>query len=175
MPSSNQPFNRPDQTLENAEDLARQVLSLLSQRGEKLATAESCTAGLIVATLGRIPGASKALLGGLVTYTEEVKQRLLGVTSQSLKSYGVVSEEVAKEMVQGLQACLNPDLALSVTGLAGPGGGTELLPVGTVCFGLLYRGHLCTWTKHFAGDRKQVQAEACQELLTRALNSLESV
>ena len=87
----------------------------------------------------------------------------------------MVSEEVAQEMVQGLKTCLHPDLALSVTGLAGPGGGSELLPVGTVCFGLLYKNRLSTWTRHFAGTRSQVQAAACQEALTMALKTLASL
>ncbi len=164
-----------EQISDKTEDLARQVLSLLSQRGESLATAESCTAGLIVATLGRIPGASQALLGGLVTYTVEVKQSLLGVSRQTIEDYGVVSEEVAQEMAQGLKSRLNPDLALSVTGLAGPGGGTEHLAVGIVCFGLIYREQLCSWTKHFPGNRIQVQAAACQEALCMALKSLEAI
>lgn len=160
---------------QNTEDLACQVLSLLIQRGETLATAESCTAGLIVAALGRIPGASKSLLGGLVTYTEDLKQSLLGVKAQSLASYGVVSEEVAGEMLMGLKDRLKPDLALSVTGLAGPGGGTEILAVGTVCFGLAYKDKIETWTSHFAGDRRQVQNAACQEALAKAVHILKHV
>ncbi|MDO5033324.1 MAG: CinA family protein [Eubacteriales bacterium] len=161
--------------LEDAEDLARQVLSLLSQRHESLATAESCTAGLIAATLGRIPGASLALLGGLVTYTVELKQALLGVAASSLNNYGVVSEQVAAEMVQGLQACLHPQLAIAVTGLAGPGGATPTVPVGTVCFALSYRERLETWTSHFPGDRVSVQAAACREGMARALSLLVSL
>ena len=109
-----------------------QVAELLA--GRTVATAESCTAGLVAARLTERPGSSDYFAGGVVAYANEVKEGLLGVDHALIESHGAVSPEVASAMAEGALDRLGADLAVSVTGVAGPGGGTEEKPVGTVCF-----------------------------------------
>jgi nicotinamide-nucleotide amidase len=123
-----------------------------------LSTAESCTGGLIAAKLVSIPDASKYFLGGIVAYSNEAKKTLLNV--RSLDQYGAVSEEVALEMAQGAQKKFQSDVALSTTGIAGPGGGSEKKPVGMVCFCLLFKDVALTETRFFSGDRGDVMHQA---------------
>lgn len=118
------------------EALAREVIASLKERGETLATAESCTGGLIAETLTRIPGASDVFLGSVIAYADEIKTNLLGVPKRTMARHGAVSEEVAFAMARGAQKQLRATWALSVTGISGPGGGSATKPVGTTCFGL---------------------------------------
>lgn len=118
------------ETIENA------VLMALRADGETLATAESCTGGLISKRLTDISGASDVYLGGAVTYANEAKVKILGVSEDDLKTYGAVSEPVARQMAEGVRALLGADFGISVTGIAGPTGGSEEKPVGTVFVGL---------------------------------------
>ena len=108
----------------------------LKNHNMTFATAESCTAGMISSTVGDIPGASSVLLGGIVSYSNEVKMKLLGVPEDTLKNHGAVSVECAGFMAEGAKRAVGADIAVSVTGIAGPGGGTPEKPVGTVCFGV---------------------------------------
>lgn len=117
---------------EGAETLEAVVVRLLTERGRRLVTAESCTGGYIAHRITNVPGASKILWGGLVTYANEAKQRCLGVAPELLAQHGAVSEPVAKAMAQGALATSGADLAIAVTGIAGPDGGTPDKPVGTV-------------------------------------------
>jgi nicotinamide-nucleotide amidase len=112
--------------------IAERVLELLRERGKTLATAESCTGGLIASMLTRIPGSSDAFHAGFVTYANDTKHRLLGVSEATLEQQGAVSEEVVLEMAQGAMARANADYAVAVSGIAGPDGGTPEKPVGTV-------------------------------------------
>ena len=112
------------------------VLMALRADGETLATAESCTGGLISKRLTDISGASDVYLGGAVTYANEAKVKILGVSEDDLKTYGAVSEPVARQMAEGVRALLGADFGISVTGIAGPTGGSEEKPVGTVFVGL---------------------------------------
>jgi len=117
-------------------DLLRDAQALLEAcrlRGFHIATAESCTGGLIAGVLTAIPGSSDVVDAGFITYSNEAKSRLIGVPENLLKAHGAVSEEVARAMAEGtLRAYPSATIALSVTGVAGPGGGTELKPVGLV-------------------------------------------
>jgi nicotinamide-nucleotide amidase len=112
--------------------LAQKVLQLLRQNGKTLTTAESCTGGLIASMLTRIPGSSDGFHGGFVTYSNDIKHTVLGVSAQSLETDGAVSETVVRQMALGAMANTNADYAIAVSGIAGPDGGSEDKPVGTV-------------------------------------------
>ncbi len=114
---------------------ATALLDLAKARGVMIATAESCTGGMVAAALTDIPGSSAVVERGFVTYTNQAKQDLLGVRPDTLDTYGAVSEEVAREMAEGALRNSRAQLAVSVTGIAGPGG-SEFKPEGRVCFGL---------------------------------------
>jgi nicotinamide-nucleotide amidase len=121
-----------------AEDdqLEQVVVRLLTERRQKLALAESCTGGFIANRVTNVPGASAVLWGGCVTYANEAKTQLLGVSPETLRQHGAVSEVTAREMAEGVRRVSQSDYAISVTGIAGPGGGTDEKPVGTVFIGL---------------------------------------
>ena len=112
--------------------LSKKIFQLFHNSGMTLATAESCTAGAIAKAIVETAGASAYFKGGIVSYTNEVKEKLLGVNHEVLETQTAVCEEVAREMVIGACASLNADYAVAATGLAGPGGGTEAIPVGTI-------------------------------------------
>ncbi len=137
------------------------VLQALRQRGWTLATAESCTGGLIAAALTHVAGSSDVVDCGLVTYSNEAKTRLLGVDSALIAAHGAVSRAVAAAMAEGALARSGAAIAISVTGIAGPGGGTAEKPVGLVWFGCACRG-ASTVTVHevFAGERGDIRAAA---------------
>jgi nicotinamide-nucleotide amidase len=135
------------------------VLQSLRARGCKLATAESCTGGLIAAALTSVAGSSDVVERGFVTYSNESKSELLGVPTALIAEHGAVSEHVAAAMAAGALLHARADIAISVTGVAGPGGGTQDKPVGLVCFGRAVRGAPVTTTSHiFPGDRSQIRA-----------------
>ena len=112
--------------------LSREIQTLLYESGKTLGTAESCTGGRIAESIIATPGASEYDKGGIVSYTNEIKERLLGVSHQVLEEQTAVCEEVARQMVQGAINVLQVDVAVAVTGIAGPGGGTKDIPVGTI-------------------------------------------
>jgi len=117
------------------ENLSQKIHSLLFGTGQTLATAESCTGGGIAAAIVATSGSSDYFKGGVVSYCNEIKERLLGVNPETILKYNVVSSEVAKEMCLGAMNALDTDYAISITGCAGPGGGTEEIPVGTIWIG----------------------------------------
>lgn len=135
-------------------------------RGKTLVTAESCTGGGIGAALTDVPGSSAVYKGGIICYTNEVKIHQLGVDSEILLKNGAVSGEVACQLAAGAKDRLNSDIAVSVTGLAGPGGDEYGNPVGTVYIG--YSDELCTISKkyHFQGCRDQVRKQAIDAALS---------
>ncbi len=120
----------------DVDSLEKAVVERLGERGLTLACAESCTGGLVAKRLTDISGASEVFLGGCVTYTNEIKMKLLGVKRETLDAYGAVSEQTAREMAAGVRRALGADIGVSVTGVAGPTGGTEETPVGTVFVGI---------------------------------------
>jgi nicotinamide-nucleotide amidase len=153
--------------------LAQVVVERASTQGLTIALAESCTGGLIAAALTGIPGASTVLLGSVVTYSDDLKRGLLGVGEPTLREHGAVSAETACEMASGARRVTGADLALSVTGIAGPGGGSADKPVGTVWFSVATAGGVRSEARHFAGDRQVVRARATAiglDLLRRALS-----
>ncbi|MCJ9428789.1 CinA family protein [Kordiimonas sp. A6E486] len=124
------------------EMLASSILDMARAHGQMIVTAESCTGGMIAAALTDIPGSSDVVDRGFVTYSNEAKNQMLDVSAESLDRFGAVSEAVAKEMAYGALVNSKADLAISVTGVAGPGGGSAEKPVGMVCFGLARQGEM---------------------------------
>ena len=115
--------------------ISRQIGDLLYDSGLTLGTAESCTGGRISEAIVSIPGASNYFKGGIISYSDEIKTNILGVSPNTLQAKTAVCEEVAQEMVKGAIKCLDVDFAISATGTAGPGGGTQEIPVGTIWLG----------------------------------------
>jgi nicotinamide-nucleotide amidase len=142
--------------------------------GRRLATAESCTGGLIAGAITAVPGSSRWFDRGFVTYANEAKVEMLGVSADTLASAGAVSEAVAAEMAAGALARSRADVAVAVTGIAGPDGGTPAKPVGTVCFAWARRGGaVATATLHFPGDRAAVRAATVAAALRGVLDHLD--
>jgi nicotinamide-nucleotide amidase len=152
------------------EELEATLVRLLTERKKTLALAESCTGGCIAHRLTNVPGASVVLLGGFVTYSNESKQKLLGVEAETLAKHGAVSEPVARQMAEGARRRLNADYAMAVTGIAGPSGGTPTKPVGTVFIALaapdetVVEHQINTWDRE---TFKQVTAQQAMDLLRR--------
>lgn len=137
--------------------------------GKRLATAESLTGGLIGGAITAVPGASKVYAGGIVSYTNEVKHRLLGVPQSDLDCFGAVSEPVAKAMALGARKVLEADVAVSVTGLAGPDGDEFGHSVGTVFIGYADATKTLAREYHFDGDREQVRTQTIQAAMKLVL------
>ncbi len=149
------------------------VIALLNDRNYTITCAESCTGGLLCATLVNVSGASNVLKSSLVTYAEEAKKELLGVRETTLEQFGVVSEETASEMAKGAIRFAKADVSLSVTGVAGPGGGTKEKPVGLVCIGCCVKENTETRTYIFKGDRLQIREQSVLKALELAKECIE--
>jgi nicotinamide-nucleotide amidase len=149
------------------DELARVVLGLLTRRKQTLTVAESCTGGGIANCITNVPGASAVFLGGFVVYSNEWKRKLLGVRAETLARHGAVSEPVCREMAQGARRRTGADFALSVTGVAGPGGGTTHKPVGTVFIGLADSKGVSVTRHLHAFDRETFKYMTVQQSLNR--------
>lgn len=148
-------------TAENtAKSLAVQTVKKLLETGKTLATAESCTGGLIAARVTDVAGCSAIFLGGCVTYTNDIKMALLGVNPASIEAYTEVSAQVAREMARGARKRLGADLAVSATGFAGPGGGTAQNPAGTVYIALATAQGETSWRLAFGDIGREAVREA---------------
>ena len=142
-------------------------------KGKTLVTAESCTGGGIGAALTSVPGSSEVFKGGIICYTNWVKENILEIEPHIIKKYGAVSVPVAASMAVNARLMMDADIGLSVTGLAGPGGDEHGNPVGTVCIG--YSSHVRSFTKQFRfeGDREEVRRRAIHAALTIVLEMLD--
>ena len=140
--------------------VAEKLVELLKARGLTCATAESCTGGGVGSAITAVPGSSAVFLGGVISYANEVKRDVLGVSDRDLQTVGAVSPEVAAQMADGARKLLKADLAVSLTGIAGPDGGSAEKPVGLVWFGLSTASGTRTEKVIFSGDRAQVRAQA---------------
>jgi nicotinamide-nucleotide amidase len=138
------------------------VGGLLGSRGKTLAVAESCTGGLLAQTLTSVPGSSDWFLGGVVSYANEAKEKLLGVSPRYLEKFGAVSSAVALNMAQGVRRRFTADVGVSITGIAGPGGGTPEKPVGLVYIGLDSGETVLHQRHYFEGNRNQVRQQAAR-------------
>ena len=149
----------------DSEELQDAVIRLLDEKRKTLATAESITAGLVAHRLGQIPGASVWFRGGIVAYTNRVKAELLGVPQELLDVHGAVSAQVAEAMAIGCRERLQTDLAVSTTGLAGPGGATPDKPVGLVYVGLAWAGGVSSLPFNWSGTRIEIQSRTAKQAL----------
>ena len=139
-----------------------------------MSLAESCTGGLVSATLTELAGSSEWFERGYITYSNEAKTECLEVPARLIESHGAVSEPVAKAMAEGARINSGSDVAISVTGIAGPSGGTAEKPVGTVCFGWATENQTLTKTMHFDGERQAVRQQATEFALTELIALLRS-
>jgi len=152
--------------------LAEAVVKNATERGVTLGTAESLTAGLIAATIAEVSGASKVLMGGIVSYDPAIKHKLLHVPQTVIDGVGVVSEPCARQMAVGAREILGVDIAVSATGLAGPTGGTAETPVGTVFIGRSSANGTQVEKFHFTGDLQAVREQTVAQALELILQSL---
>ena len=151
----------------STDDLCRLAADLFINRGLKLVTAESCTGGLISAACTDLAGSSAWFELGFVTYSNDAKMELLGVEARLLRRAGAVCEGVARAMVVGALARSHAQVAVAVTGVAGPAGGSPAKPVGTVWFGFAVPGQVVTEKRHFEGDRAAVRAATVHHAFAR--------
>ena len=142
-----------------------EIIEKMIARGFTLATAESCTGGLIGKTVTDVPGASEIFGYGMVTYSNEAKQKVLGVKEETLARYGAVSPETAEEMAIGLRKLSSADYAVSVTGIAGPGGGSTEKPVGLVYMGVAAPQGVFVKKNLFIGNREEIRLQTTETAL----------
>ena len=161
------------------EKLATELGAALKARGFMLALAESCTGGMVAQAVTSVAGSSAWFDRGFVTYSNAAKIDMLGVSAETLEKFGAVSEQTAAEMVLG---CLKAStakhsqahIAGSITGIAGPSGGTADKPVGTVCFGIAQAKQYTTITQHFTGNREAIRQQAAIAMMAELINQLNS-
>ena len=155
--------------------LSTQIGDLLKAKRYTLALAESCTGGLASATITDIAGSSAWFENGFITYSNAAKQSMLGVSEATLNQYGAVSEQTASEMVSGALNHSQANLAASITGIAGPAGGSADKPVGTVCFAYAIKNQpVTTITHHFTGNRQAIRHQSVIQLLNGLIALIQS-
>lgn len=158
------------------QDLAMQVGTALSRQELMLVIAESCTGGWLGQTITSIAGSSGWFERGFVSYTDISKQEMLGVSSATLERYGAVSEQTASEMAAGAVARSHAQVAVSITGIAGPDGGTAQKPVGMICFAWMMKdGMARTETRYYSGSREEIRRQSVAEALQGVIDLLYSV
>lgn len=155
------------------ETLVEKLIAALREKHLSIATAESCTGGLVAKRLTDISGASAAMLGGVVGYTNGVKERALAVPHETLERYGAVSEETARAMALGVAALTGADMGLSVTGVAGPDRDDRGNPVGTVYIALAQKGEVTVQLLHLSGSRAEIRDAAADAMLSLALTHIQ--
>ena len=157
---------------ENAEKL----VNLLIEKKLHITTAESCTGGMVASRIVDVANASKVFNVAYVTYANEAKEKYLNVDSKTIEKYGVVSEEVTKQMALGALKEANADISIVTSGIAGPTGGTEYKPVGMVCFGVGIKDNVYTSTKYFGNiGRNRVRSMATEYIIDFAINLIEKM
>lgn len=158
--------------MENAEKL----VNLLIEKKLHITTAESCTGGMVASRIVDVANASKVFNVAYVTYANEAKEKYLNVGSKTIEKYGVVSEEVTKQMALGALKEANADISIVTSGIAGPTGGTEYKPVGMVCFGVGIKDNVYTSTKYFGNiGRNKVRSMATEYIIDFAINLIEKM
>ncbi len=157
------------------QNLETLIGQLLRKQGKTLAVAESCTGGLVGHRLTNVPGSSSYFLGGVIAYAYTVKTALLGVRQETLELHGAVSQETVLEMAQGARRALGADIGLSVSGIAGPDGGTPEKPVGLAWIGLSAGESMKAWQYQWQGDRQQIKEQTAQQALQVLYDHLREV
>ena len=157
---------------ENIHDLASAIKEALEKRGEMMATAESCTGGLVASSIVDIPGSSSVLAGGIVAYQNEIKEKLLDVPSEILDKYGAVSEQTVKAMAEGARKRFGCEWAVATSGIAGPGGAEPGKPVGTVWIAVACSLQNEAFCEIFSGDRNKVREKSVYKVLHILLEKL---
>lgn len=158
--------------MENAEKL----VNLLIEKKLHITTAESCTGGMVASRIVDVANASKVFNIAYVTYANEAKEKYLNVDSKTIEKYGVVSEEVTKQMALGALKEANADISIVTSGITGPTGGTEYKPVGMVCFGVGIKDNVYTSTKYFGNiGRNKVRSMATEYIIDFAINLIEKM
>lgn len=152
--------------------LATELGQLLLRKKCSITTAESCTGGGIAYWLTAVPGSSAYVDRGFITYSNKAKQQLLAVRSATLLQFGAVSEQTVREMAEGAAKAAGAGMAIAVSGIAGPDGGSAYKPVGTVCFGFYLNGTVASSQLLFAGDRQQVRQQAIDYALKQSIELL---
>ncbi|HWI99505.1 MAG TPA: CinA family protein [Burkholderiales bacterium] len=155
------------------DELARKLGARLKRGNETLATAESCTGGWAAQVVTSVAGSSAWFERGFVTYSNAAKQELLGVRTETLRAHGAVSEETAREMARGALERSRATVAVSITGVAGPAGGTPEKPVGTVCFAWARGGAVRSETRQFGGDRESIRRQSVILALEGVMRALD--
>ncbi|MBN8445802.1 MAG: nicotinamide-nucleotide amidohydrolase family protein [Gammaproteobacteria bacterium] len=151
------------------QQLATELGQLLLRKNLSITTAESCTGGGISYAITAISGSSAYLDRSFITYSNKAKQQMLGVKSATLLQFGAVSEETVVEMARGAALAAGSGVAIAVSGIAGPTGGSAQKPVGTVCFGFAVEGHVVSTTLVFAGDREQIRQQSIDFALQQTI------
>ena len=155
------------------DELAKRLGERLKRSNETLATAESCTGGWAAQVVTSVAGSSAWFERGFVTYSNEAKQELLGVRAETLRAHGAVSEETAREMARGALERSRATVSVSITGVAGPAGGTPEKPVGTVCFAWARGGEVRSETRRFAGNRESIRRQSVILALEGVMRALD--
>ena len=158
----------------NATDLTKTLAQILLSRNWTVSLAESCTGGLVCSTLTELAGSSEWFERGYITYSNEAKTECLGVPAELIEVHGAVSEQVAKAMAEGARMNSGSNVAISITGVTGPSGGSAEKPVGTVCFGWTTENQTLIKTMRFNGDRQMVRQQATEFALTELITLLRS-
>ncbi len=153
--------------------ILKKVVYLLKNKKYTIGIAESCTGGLIAKRFTDIPGSSIFFKYGVVSYSNEAKIKILKVKKSTIEKYGAVSQETAKEMVLGIKNILNPEISISVTGIAGPTGGSKEKPVGTVFIGICFKDKVQVYHFQFKGSRKKIRLKTFKKVLFLLLSLLE--
>jgi nicotinamide-nucleotide amidase len=151
------------------------LIRLLRERGHTLTLAESCTGGLLASQLTAIAGISDIFMGSFVTYSNRMKREILGVPPHILSTLGAVSRPVALHMALGAKALTETTWAVSITGIAGPTGGTDKKPVGTVCFAVVGPGIERASQQHFSGDRTEIQKASVDFAIRHLIETIQTI
>uniref|UniRef100_A0A7V1EIL7 Nicotinamide-nucleotide amidohydrolase family protein n=1 Tax=candidate division WOR-3 bacterium TaxID=2052148 RepID=A0A7V1EIL7_UNCW3 len=145
--------------------LAKKLGKLLLKKNLSLSICESCTGGMLGSIITEIPKSSKYFKGGVIAYSNEIKNKIIGVKMKTLKNFGAVSSQTAKEMARNVKKITNSDIGISITGIAGPGGGTKTKPVGLVYIGVATGKKVRVEKNIFSGNRQQIRQKACANAL----------